>query len=657
MASSRIERLPTEVLLQICELLRDNYTERIYYCTLAQRHIPTASIYSFSETCKRIRQVATIVIFRNVILPIRSLERVEEDVQNLCDTLGSVSALDHIHTLRLCDAWNSPENNQKIERGFFPRLGSNMASAEDAWTHDHAWIPVVDLLRRCSALTDLRYESSHQLSPCVLNALHQYRPRCRLHMRTFCARTLLQSEKDKHELAIASSPCLHSIWFKYMEAGEDIYAHYSQKVVQQVLAALAPNVENVRFLRSQLVGRRLRRPMVPPGTELVLLEKDKISRSARLKRLVISAYHYGGVELTKHELEGWHKHVDFSCLRTLVLDAPLELRALRWLKKCNLASLEELSFQLHDDDDRASERAMEYAKEFVVGLPPLSKLSIRDLFKMLPSCIKAILLRHGASLRSLRLQHMNGIRIRSARRILESMQGLCSQLTDLTICILREQGNIDEMRLYRLFAGLPTLRCLTLSLVGGGGLASRFTVGGQLMILPTRLARHKYDEFDQQILEDVTRDHNPLYGDVRRAFIDKAIDENFVRTVYRLACATDRLRSLREFVLTSDPYFFIDAARKNTPIREVFSHICRSWTVQPGIRNDRPDELVVREMDRPRDIQVDPAPEKLDPRVEQIFRRIWPGSEDGSSDWRTDWHSFLVCDEEAEPKDPPTSQS
>ncbi|KAH0367717.1 hypothetical protein KCU65_g4451, partial [Aureobasidium melanogenum] len=475
-------------------------------------------------------------------------------------------------------------------------------------------------------------------------------------MRTFCAKTLLQPEKDKHELAIASSPCLHSIWFKYMDEEEDIYARYSQKVVQQVLAVLAPNVEDVRFLRSQLTQRRLRRSMVPHGTELVLLEKDKIIPSTRLKRLIIAANHYGGVELAGHELEGWHRHVDFSCLRILMLNAPLELSALRWLRKCNFASLKELAFQLHDNDDAEGERAMQLASSFVVRLPPLSNLFIRDPWTDPPFRIIDILMRHGASLHTFRLQHRNGLSIRSATRILKLMRRRCSQLTELSFSILREQGSIDEMRLYKSFAGLPMLRCLDLSLVAGGGLASTFTRGDQRVILPTRLERHEYDDFDQQILEDVTRDHNPLYGDVRRAFIDKAIDENFARTVYRLACA--RPRSLKEFVLTSDPYFFVDSQRRNSSIREVFSHICRSWTVQPGIRDDRPDELVVREMDRPRGIHVDPAPEKLDPRVEQIFTRIWPGSEDGTSDWRTDWHSFLACDEETdEPEIAVASQS
>lgn len=533
-----------------------------------------------------------------------------------------------------------------------------MASAEHAWTHDHAWKPVADLLRRFSALTSLRYESSHQLSPCILDALHQYHPHCRLHMRTFCARTLLQPEKDKHELAIASSPCLHSIWFKYMDEEEDIYARYSQKVVQQVLATLAPNVEDVRFLRSQLTQRRSRRSMVPQGMELVHLEKDRINRSTRLKRLIIAASHYGGVELARHELEGWHRHVDFSCLRTLLLNAPLELGALRWLSNCNFASLKELALQLHDDDDAEGERAMQLATKFVVSLPPLSNLFIRDPWTRSSYRIIDIVMRHGASLHTFRLQHRNGISIRPATRMLKFMRTRCSQLRELTFSILREQGSIDEMRLYKLFAGFPTLRCLDLTLVAGGGLASTFTRGGQRVILPRGPACHEYNDFDQQILEDVTRDHNPLYGDVRRAFIDKAIDENFGRTVYRLACAPNRLRSLKKFVLTSDPYFFVDSQRRNSPIREVFSHICRSWTVQPGIRDDRPDELVVREMDRPRDIEVDPAPEKLDPRIKKVFRRIWPGSEDGSSDWRTDWHSFLACDEGTdEPEIPPASQS
>ncbi|KAG9568411.1 hypothetical protein KCU71_g2121, partial [Aureobasidium melanogenum] len=240
--------------------------------------------------------------------------------------------------------------------------------------------------------------------------------------------------------------------------------------------------------------------------------------------------------------------------------------------------------------------------------------------------------------------------------MLEKMRDSCPQLTQLSLTVLRDQGSSKETRLYKSFAGFPTLRRLALKVVAGGGLASRYVLGNQRAMIPTRWTR--YDDFDQQMLEGVDGFHEFRYGDIRRAFIDKAIDEDFARTVYRLACAPDRPRSLEEFVLTSDAYFFIDSHRADSPIQQVFSHICRSWTVQPGVRDDMPDELVVREMDTPREIKVDPAPEKLDPRVEQIFRRIWPGSEDGTSDWRTDWHSILACDEETDgPKIPPASQS
>lgn len=384
MALSRIEGLPIEILLQICELLRDNYTVCIHYFTLARRHIPAASIYSFSETCKRVRQIANIVISRNVILPIRSLDSVEEDVQRLCDALESASALNHIHKLRLCDAWKPPETNQKIGRGFPYFLSSDMAPAEDAWIHDHAWEPVARLLQRCPALTDLRYELSHQLSPCVLNALHQYRPVCRLHLRTFCAKTLLQPEQDKHELAIVSSTCLHSIWFRYMDEEEDEDAQYSQQVVQQVLVSLAPNLEEIRSLRAKLVHRQAHSSLVPQGANLMLFDQGQYSRSTRLKRLSVSNSRHGGCVLTKQELEGWHRHVDFSCLQALVLTLPLVPGALRWLIKCNLASLKNLTFQLHDHNDRGNEQAMYLAREFVTSLPPLSRLDVADLWRMLP---------------------------------------------------------------------------------------------------------------------------------------------------------------------------------------------------------------------------------------------------------------------------------
>jgi hypothetical protein len=77
MSSSIIESLPSEVLLQICELLRDTHT---------------ASIFSLSETSHKVRKTAAMALFQRVILPIHDQDNVEEDVKKLSDTLGPLSA-------------------------------------------------------------------------------------------------------------------------------------------------------------------------------------------------------------------------------------------------------------------------------------------------------------------------------------------------------------------------------------------------------------------------------------------------------------------------------------------------------------------------------------------------------------------------------------
>jgi hypothetical protein len=101
MSSSVIESLPSEILLQICELLRDTHT---------------ASIFSLSETSHKVRKIAAMVRFQNVILPIHNQDSVKEDVKKLSDTLGPLSALGHIRTLRL----QSPRSSfvHMIRRGY-----------------------------------------------------------------------------------------------------------------------------------------------------------------------------------------------------------------------------------------------------------------------------------------------------------------------------------------------------------------------------------------------------------------------------------------------------------------------------------------------------------------------------------------------------------
>lgn len=591
MAFSAIECLPPEVLLQICELLQDTHP---------------ASILSFSETSHKVRNLANTVIFRKVLLSIRDHESVKEEVQRLSDALGPIFALDYIRTLRLCKPSDPNKRDIRYPSNWY---NNDMAPAEVVGTYDFAWTPIVALLQRCPALSDLIYELEYQLPPCVLDSIHQYHPHCRLHLRTFCVRSLMGNNPDKHELALASSPCLHSIWFSYMEPDQDDkYALKSQRVVQQVLTKLAPNVEVVRFRRMKHGSRRHLewQPKLP-------MERDSSDPSTRLRRLDI--FSRDTPKLTGEELASWHKHVDFFLLHALSLGSPLERNAQLRLMGYKLSSLKVLIFV-------PSSSCL--GRLFITRLPPLNWLGIKGTWNI--HDMKVVYQTHGASLRRLMLYSTDRPADDKTALLLEEMRDQCPLLEELHISIRRDQGSPAEVAIYKMLATFPVLRRLNLYVS-----SKNYKVERQR----GRIAH--YDEFDQQ--------HSGRYGVIRREFISHAIDENFARTVFRLLSLPDRIHGLQELKLTGNLSAYDGHSRLYKKSEEVLYHMCRSWKVLRGVRDDRPDEVMIEEL-RPNGLPRRPVSKHLNARVQEIFRRIWPGSEDGTSDWRDDWHSFLQVEDD-----------
>lgn len=89
---------------------------------------------------------------------------------------------------------------------FFPDEAIEVSPEEDG-----AWAPVVHLIKILARLTKLIYECRNQFPPSLLAALHKHQPQCKLYHLTFRLRSLRSDTPDPHEMAIATSPCLHSI--------------------------------------------------------------------------------------------------------------------------------------------------------------------------------------------------------------------------------------------------------------------------------------------------------------------------------------------------------------------------------------------------------------------------------------------------------------
>ncbi len=97
---------------------------------------------------------------------------------------------------------------------FFPSRPH--ATPEHKTIQHDAWLPLAEFLGQLTDLKDLVYACTTQLPKCILEALHQHQPKCRLHVRTFSLRSLYEERDQPHdvdtdELALVKSPCLYSI--------------------------------------------------------------------------------------------------------------------------------------------------------------------------------------------------------------------------------------------------------------------------------------------------------------------------------------------------------------------------------------------------------------------------------------------------------------
>jgi hypothetical protein len=402
-----------------------------------------------------------------------------------------------------------------------------------------------------------------------------------------------------------------------MEPESNAYGSRSQRVVQRVLAEFASTVADVRFMRTDMT-----RPGSLGWQDIRLpLEQDNFNPSTAVRRLEITARSHLQLVSTRQDIQSWHIHVDFTHLHTLVLQSPLDEEALHWLSGCDFISLKALKFQMKTRGRLGSSQTiLALAKSFVTSLPPLLELTVDDHWSI--HILQAVYQRHGASLHTLRLSKSMQLAADGAASVLEGIRDQCPLLTDLEITITRDQGSIIETAAYKLFATFPSLRRLAL------GLRTR------LYALPRE--QTDFDDFDKRKFEGTP------YGEIRKVLIDQAVDETFARTVFHLVSPRGRRCGIEELDLMTHSRAY--GYGNKSPLHDLINFVSRSWSVRLGIRDDRPGEIVTREIGTEDRERRYPEPGDLHPRLKKIIRRIWPTSEHGTSDWKNDWHGILQLD-------------
>jgi hypothetical protein len=126
---------------------------------------------------------------------------------------------------------------------FFPDDTIKVSPEEDT-----AWAPVVQLIKTLPHLTKLVYDCRNQFPPSLLEALHKYQPQCKLNHLTFRLRSLRCDALDSHEMALATSPCLHSVKLRYAWRDSNGKEDYHDEAMPELVASLAPNLKEINML-------------------------------------------------------------------------------------------------------------------------------------------------------------------------------------------------------------------------------------------------------------------------------------------------------------------------------------------------------------------------------------------------------------------------
>jgi hypothetical protein len=116
-----------------------------------------------------------------------------------------------------------------------------------------AWRPLASLLKKFPALMDLRYGFPGQFPPCLLEALHKYLPRCRLHINTLKLRSLNAPSTDPYELMLATSPSLTNIRVECDMQHGYITKHipnFNYEAVQSMVGGLAPYLKELQIFHA-----------------------------------------------------------------------------------------------------------------------------------------------------------------------------------------------------------------------------------------------------------------------------------------------------------------------------------------------------------------------------------------------------------------------
>jgi hypothetical protein len=662
MAPSRLDRLPTELLFQIGQLLYDTHKPSIGSLTLVN---------------KTLKAIADDLAFRTLTIVVKDIEQLARDVQSLTPRITN-----HIRHLFI-------EGSLTHARDFTPqKKGPDMEYVQEAFKpgfpffsslcrippgrsskssqSEAGWIDLAGLIDQMPSLSSVSYVAPEPLPQCLFDSI-QRKGTCQLHM-LYSLQSFLFSH-DERLVAIETSTCLRSIVTDYT----------TQEFIEHILNLAngpAKNLDRIHIHDFPHPWSEAVSPgddPVPSAPESLPGSKEKDSGKGSLKRLIFDLSPAYFDDVPKRV---WPSVTDLSILRKLEFNNEVDTEFLELLTRdANFPSLKTLVLalmdirQFHGTGEDQMLKTMEHASaasSFLRSIPPLSALKVRAEFR--DPIFDTIIEHHGSTLRKLALVSLGyynqmHFRVAQVNQIAEH----CPELEELAITVPRTRGNKDEVLIYHALGSILKLQHLYLSLDCAdhsvGPKASNISEWHHFNRFHLTQTTQElfpndpsFDDFDQQGVEDARglmgELSKPRYGHIRDAFVNGALDEDLAKAIFQKISegkqpGSSRLQTLAVKAIGGcifKPYPSPDGCLS------VMKQISRPCFVERHPRDDMPNDLLVT---CPREIPVSRQSMVIGSSGDEtvlrgdaqpVFDRIWSQTADNQNlGWWERWHSLPLA--------------
>lgn len=407
---SLLEKLPVHLFFLICE----------YLAQLQPR--TRRSVFDLSLTSKTCSEATDPERFRHIHFFIVGPQKLQRDADHWRRILQTGQRLRFVRSVKISGKTISPSTEKKLlKKGDisgstlpviqYEKLHDNWrrnGDAEDevpelfsgldkptnpnfllplpstAWPDESAWKPLVDLIGDLPALQDVVFACGDQFPRLLLTELHEHHPHCRLHMHRFKLRSLILpelAEQQMHpdDIALATSPCLHSIVVQTQPYDDAQTLDYNMEAVMSMVKGAAPNLKNVSVtegVHQSAPGSFSTIPRPPwKGFQIssAMLQEQKSSMGS-LENLVLS------YSTSSEKLLQWSCCTDFRHLRSITARSCFEFPGVRKLaeiaRQTPMRALSSLHLRMRASTDETNALVDPAVAELLKSLCPLESIEL-----------------------------------------------------------------------------------------------------------------------------------------------------------------------------------------------------------------------------------------------------------------------------------------